>query len=63
MCPRTKLRMMTPEEAARSFPRLLEKDLLVPLLVTGGSMVPFYGTAGMWYTFGESATRAPGRGM
>ena len=41
VCPRTKLRMMTPEEAARSFPRLLEKDLLVPLLVTGGSMVPF----------------------
>ena len=41
MCPRTKLRMMTPEEAARSFPRLLEEDLLVPLLVTGGSMVPF----------------------
>ena len=41
VCPRTKLRMMTPEEAARSFPRLLEEDLLVPLLVTGGSMVPF----------------------
>ena len=33
MCPRTKLRMMTPEEAARSFPRLLAEDLLVPRLV------------------------------
>ena len=34
-------RTVTPEEAAQSFPALLEEDLLVPLLVTGGSMVPF----------------------
>lgn len=34
-------RTVTPEEAAQFFPTLLEEDLLVPRLVTGGSMVPF----------------------
>lgn len=41
MGPMAELRTVTPEEAAPSFPALLEEDLLVPLLVTGGSMVPF----------------------
>ena len=62
VCPRTKLRMMTPEEAARSFPRLLEEDLLVPLLVTGGSMVPFTAPPGCGIHSGNPLPEPPGGG-